>query len=241
MMGIEAIKDLAHELALRAAMEELEPYQPADADEPLRWRTCPAPNLGNYRPYGWRLVDEVTVDKGWGAPGLDFDELKQWCSERVAEDETAGFAITAEGQWSVTIGYFTQDDSIEAQVDDSWGEQVDANDLTFCDDCGEILENYPSVCPHCSFRLSVDPLQDDHYGDGGAYEYGKEQYEEGVRRSDNPYPQDTGAFAKWDEGWLEAWKERGEEVGADPDEAPPAAFTDPKGVDPLFDLGDFTK
>lgn len=165
MMSLETILYYEKQAALRSKVEELEPYTPASPEEPLRWNRVPIPNLGSYRPSGWQLVCAAFVDSSgvgysW-EPAMTQDVFARWVSSIVETDPTAGFAIISEGEFQVHVGYFTQDapapktvwaefgaaypgESFPGHAEDdlhedycpNCGALVDADDFTYCEDCG---------------------------------------------------------------------------------------------------------
>ena len=164
-MSLQAIADLARELAIRAADQEIEPYSPASASEFDNWdRRIPIPNIGDYRPDGWRLIDYVTVDKtGFGQswePALTIPAFIKWAAEKWQADNQAGFAIIEEGQFQLVVGYFTTDDEIEAETDDSNGIKAEDLNIEHCPECGFPYDGDDEdikECPDCHTKL-VDPL-----------------------------------------------------------------------------------
>jgi hypothetical protein len=113
MMDLRTIKALEDEQAERAASERSEPYVPWDCAEIQEYalaRPFPFPNIGSYRPDGWKLVDEWLCDKtGWGQesePALTVDGLKRKLVLDCEAHETHGFAIISEGQFQIVLGVF---------------------------------------------------------------------------------------------------------------------------------------
>lgn len=161
MMSPQVIADLARQQAVRAAAYEVEPYVPADRDEPLRWRSVPVPNIGDYRPAGWCLIEHVLVDKtGWGAdwePALTIEQFKQWASEKVDGAQNmgfrAGFAIIEEGQFQVVIGVFSDDPERWLECED----EQEAFNITWCERCEEPYEEGEGECPWCGHNLDQLP------------------------------------------------------------------------------------
>jgi hypothetical protein len=157
MMSASAIADLSRQAAVRAAAYELEPYVPADNIEPLNWVNVPIPNLGDYRPEGWCLVEHVLVDKsGFGVewePALTLRAFKAWASQKVDGCQNngcqAGFGIIEEGQFQVVIGFFTDDPDLVGNCDDTREEY----EIAWCDNCEEPYEKDEddSACPWCGY------------------------------------------------------------------------------------------
>jgi hypothetical protein len=156
MMSLQAIADLSRQQAVRAAAHEIEPYAPADPDEPFKWNTFPFPNIGDYRPNGWCLVDTAFCDKtGWdnSGPAMSADALRIWVSERVQIEQDkgyrAGFALVEEGQFQLYVGYFTDNPDVVAACDDNREEY----EIVYCDVCDEPYEKdeNDSACPWCGY------------------------------------------------------------------------------------------
>ena len=64
------------------------------------------PDLGNYIPKGWRVIQEFFVDNsGLGEPG----EMALTCCQFISKvKEGLGYAITQTGQFQVYIGEFEE-------------------------------------------------------------------------------------------------------------------------------------
>jgi hypothetical protein len=111
MMSISAILSLREEAAQRARRRQDQPRVFFDAQD-VETHFSRVPNLGDYRPKGWKLVEHRLVDKtGWdpedaGGPALSLNAFKRWLSEHVADE--SGFAIIEEGQFQVVVGRFAQ-------------------------------------------------------------------------------------------------------------------------------------
>jgi hypothetical protein len=110
MMSLSAIRELADERARIAAESNLQPYVPFDAAEIDRWPRFPFPNIGSYRPEGWKLIDDWLCDKtGWGAlhePALTVNQLKARLKQHADAEQTYGYAIIEEGQFQIVLGVF---------------------------------------------------------------------------------------------------------------------------------------
>ena len=103
MMTGETIRQLSDEQAAKAAAEAREPLV-AWCDRDRAVFRCP--NIGSYRPKGWRLVRELFVDKsGFGQPGEPALTAEQFLDE---VKEGFGYAIIEEGQFQIYIGEFEQ-------------------------------------------------------------------------------------------------------------------------------------
>lgn len=110
MMSIEYIQELANDAATLARHQRLEPKVVADTpflDEDLR----SIPNLGDYVPEDWELIESHFVDSsGVGEEGeasLTFDQFKT--KVRIAmtdQDAVFGWGLIQAGQFQVYIGQF---------------------------------------------------------------------------------------------------------------------------------------
>jgi hypothetical protein len=104
MMSLALIKELSREQAARAAAEDLEPLVIWDTKD-IR---C-IPNLGDYRPEGWELVETYFVDaSGFGAPGEPALTLDEFLAKIVPG---RAYALIEEGQFQVYVGEFVKEES----------------------------------------------------------------------------------------------------------------------------------
>ena len=109
MMSIEYIQALATEAATLARHQRLEPKVVAEnplLDEDLR----SIPNLGDYVPEHWELVDTHFVDKtglgGLDEPAMTAHQFATMVRTEIAKDEIFGWALITEGQFQVYVGQF---------------------------------------------------------------------------------------------------------------------------------------
>jgi len=177
MMSTETILALSRQVAVKAAYLEIEPYIPASPDECLNWNHVPIPNIGQYRPAGWCLVEYHTVDKtGLGResePAMTIPAFKKWAADQVRKQNGhAGFAIIEEGQFQVVIALFTDDPADVAGCEDGKEEY----DITECPECGDPIEKkdgkLPDYCPWCDEDLRPRPFEEGDQVDVPAPEYG---------------------------------------------------------------------
>ena len=175
MWSTSVITEFSRIAAVKAAAYDKEPYQPASADECLAWgETFPfIPDLGQYRPDGWKLVEHEMADaSGFGAewePALTPRQVRQWCAERVSKDPTAGFAIIEVGQFQVVIGYFTQDPDIAAE--EVAGYQQGDFEIDYCPHCGDPIDSNKDIetCPWCENSLTDEDEDEDEDNWGDEY------------------------------------------------------------------------
>lgn len=101
MMSLESIEQLSREAGEQAADEEREPLIAfVDKDEAM----VKCPNLGDYVPDGWKLIDRLFVDKmGFGDADGRCLTVEQFI-EKVKSG--LGYAIVEEGQFQIYIGVF---------------------------------------------------------------------------------------------------------------------------------------
>lgn len=105
MMSLETIRALTREVAREAAEEHRTPLVPyGDVEETIRG----IPNLGAYRPKGWRLVKRLFVDKsGLGSesePAMTFRAFCAWVTDHL--DKEYGYGLIEEGQFQAYVGVF---------------------------------------------------------------------------------------------------------------------------------------
>jgi hypothetical protein len=110
MMSLAAIQDESRRAARRAAKAALLPYVPIHEDEVKTYPPFPFPNLGDHRPKGWKLVEELFVDSsGFGEddePALSISQLKDKLIKLQGSDKTYGYGITETGQFQLYLGVF---------------------------------------------------------------------------------------------------------------------------------------
>jgi len=110
MMSIEYIQELANDAATLARHQRLEPQVLAEnpfLNEDLR----SIPNLGDYVPENWELVETHFVDgSGVGEEGeaaLTFRQFVTKVRTVIAnKDEIFGWGLVQQGQFQVYIGQF---------------------------------------------------------------------------------------------------------------------------------------
>jgi len=107
MMSLETIKSENRKVATKAAKSGKLPYI-VEAEDIAEWQrkrcSLPFPNIGNYRPEGWKLVDELFCDSsGFGSrnePALTYEQLIETL------EVGKGYAIIEVGQFQVYVGVF---------------------------------------------------------------------------------------------------------------------------------------
>lgn len=103
MMSESAIIDQSIAQGRKAAKSGKEPYElwPGEVN---RMPPFPFPNIGDYRPTGWELVDTLLCDKSrFGSPSEPALTVAQLL-ERLRPG--FGYAIIEEGQFQVVVGEF---------------------------------------------------------------------------------------------------------------------------------------
>ena len=111
MMGLSEIRHLSNEAARKAAKAKKEPYVPFDEEE-IEGKNFSIPNLGDYRPKGWKKIEDLFCDKsGWGAPGELALTIRQF-QDKILEHHRAGkiygYGMIEEGQFQCVVGVFEQ-------------------------------------------------------------------------------------------------------------------------------------
>lgn len=115
MMGIETIRQMNSERAMRAREEGLEPYVFDGVGEIDALTQFPFPHIGSHRPEGWSVREKTLFadSSGFGAPdepALTPAQLKDELRRLVeAHGSDVGFAIIEAGQFQVHIGVFDRE------------------------------------------------------------------------------------------------------------------------------------
>jgi len=215
MMSTETIVAMSRAAAVRAAANEIEPYQPSSLAEVERYpvRGFPFPNLGQYRPSGWTLVEYVMADSsGWGRedePALTIPAVVQWVQNWMTVDETAGFAIIEAGQFQVVVGYFSQDPEAVACDDCEDDGTFSSVDWFECPSCGEAVEEGEEECYVCGWYKEDEEEEDEdeEEKDPGwmdVYQQGRLAFKDGVSFDDNPHISYTWENDAWATGYGDA-------------------------------------
>lgn len=106
MMSLATIRELAREQAARAAEEDLEPLIVWDPEDAYHM-----PNIGDYRPEGWELVETYFLDKtGLGSPGEPALTIGEFYKKVVPG---RGYALIEEGQFQCYVGEFVRTEEVE--------------------------------------------------------------------------------------------------------------------------------
>jgi hypothetical protein len=107
MMSLAQIAENSRKAAKKAAREHRKPYLFEEEDR-VKFPPFPFPNIGDYRPGGWKLVETYFVDSsGWGSPGeaaLTIDAFLQVLKPGF------GYAIIEAGEFQVYIGEFRREE-----------------------------------------------------------------------------------------------------------------------------------
>jgi hypothetical protein len=144
---------LARQAAIEAIYYEKQPYNPQPG-ETSRWgERAPIPNLGDYRPDGWKLIDWIEIERMFTTGQ---ERACAWIEQTLAVDSTAGFAMIEETQFTFVIGYFTQDMTIKPKRVDAFWVFAGQIEITTCPDCEEPLE-VGEACENCGY----DPEDED--------------------------------------------------------------------------------
>jgi hypothetical protein len=123
---------MSREACRKAAKTGMLPYVPLHEDEIDAFPPFPFPFLGDYRPTGWKLVEELFCDSsGFGAsdePALSVEQLKRKLTElQRTEGKAYGYGIIEAGQFQLYLGVF------ERRKYRSLGEQGRDQSDRYCD------------------------------------------------------------------------------------------------------------
>ena len=108
MLSSQQIADIADQAARKAKRAGREPLvfeSPHHVDRDYRT----LPNLGSYRPKGWKLEEYRTVDKtglDMSGPALSVPAMLAWFKSHLTGATTSGYALIEEGQFQVVVGRF---------------------------------------------------------------------------------------------------------------------------------------
>lgn len=106
MYDLATLRAMNRAAASRAAREHKRPYI-VEKEDLGSMPPFPFPNLGDYRPKGWKLIEEHFVDNsGFGSPGEPALTVNEFISKLVVGH---GYAIIGEGQFQVYVGEFTKE------------------------------------------------------------------------------------------------------------------------------------
>jgi hypothetical protein len=115
MMGLETINELSREAAKKAKRTKLLPLVLAEAEDSDKLGSYGyrIPDFGDYRPKGWKLVDEWLCDSsGFGAEyerALTVPQLRERMKEKITEGKQYGYGTISQGQFQVVLGVFEQE------------------------------------------------------------------------------------------------------------------------------------
>ena len=112
MFDLNTLRALSNDATQKAASAKRVPYKLYTPDEVNYWPPITFPNLGTYRPKGWKLVDHWLCDSsGFGnenEPALTFNQLCDKIRKLEAEGKHNGYAIIEQGQFQVVLGVFKE-------------------------------------------------------------------------------------------------------------------------------------
>lgn len=154
MLDGSTIAEISRQACVRAAAADLVPYAPINPEECLGWTPpFPIPNLGDYRPRGWALIEHrMANSSGLGCedePALTMRGFKRWCYDatKAAHQEgyQAAFGIIEAGEFQVVVGLFV-DNSLAVAVAEETEEEFEFDE---CPHCGETIEKGDTFCYAC--------------------------------------------------------------------------------------------
>ena len=110
-MDIAEIEAASRKAAILAAAEKKQPYVPFDENEIRRGNVLKhIPNLGDYRPKGWRMINSWFCDNsGFGSenePALTAAQVRAKMLDKYHTDCTYGYGIIERGPFQVWLGVF---------------------------------------------------------------------------------------------------------------------------------------
>jgi len=111
MMDLHTIHELSRQAARKARREHRQPAVPTDHDRAEmaqgRYGNFRIPNLGEYRPRGWRMIDQHFVDKsGFSSPGEPALTMPKFMQLIAKTDPSHGWGMIEEGQFQAWVGEF---------------------------------------------------------------------------------------------------------------------------------------
>lgn len=108
MLSSQQIADIADQAARKAKRAGREPLvfeSQHHVDKTFR----ELPNLGSYRPKGWKLEEYRTVDKygiDQSGPAMTIPAMLVWFKVHLTDPERSGYALIEEGEFQVVVGRF---------------------------------------------------------------------------------------------------------------------------------------
>ena len=107
MMSIQAIHDLSRKVARKAAREHKRPAMIEQEDLDTLETELRIPNLGDYRPKGYVLIETWFVDKsGFGSPGEPAMTAPEMFAKIRENGPGHGYGMIQEGQFQCYVGVF---------------------------------------------------------------------------------------------------------------------------------------
>ena len=108
MMSASQIADIADQAARKAKRAHRQPLV-FESQHHVEGAYYTLPNLGSYRPKGWKLEEYRTVDKygiDFSGPAMTLPAMLAWFKVHLTDPETSGYAMIEEGQFQVVVGRF---------------------------------------------------------------------------------------------------------------------------------------
>jgi hypothetical protein len=108
MLSSQQIADIADQAARKAKRAGREPLVFESLHHVDRvYRELP--NLGSYRPKGWKLEEYRTVDKygiDFSGPAMTLPAMLAWFKGHLTDPERSGYALVEESEFQVIVGRF---------------------------------------------------------------------------------------------------------------------------------------
>lgn len=105
MLDLQTIHIMSQQTGIKASKEKRIPFLFEEEDR-QDFPPFPFPNLGDYRPTGWKLINQYFVDNsGWGSSDEEALTIDQF---KTKLKPSYGYAIIEEGEFQLYIGEFTK-------------------------------------------------------------------------------------------------------------------------------------
>ncbi len=106
MYDLATLQAMSRDAAKKAARAHKVPFI-VEQEDLAAMPPFPFPNLGDYRPKGWKLITEHFVDSsGFGTEGEPALTVNQFLAKLTPGH---GYAVIGEGQFQVWVGEFTKE------------------------------------------------------------------------------------------------------------------------------------
>ena len=107
-MSASQIADIADQAARKAKRAHRQPLV-FESQHHVEGAYYTLPNLGSYRPKGWKLEEYRTVDKygiDQNGPAMTVPAMLAWFKVHLTDVTTSGYALVEESEFQVVVGRF---------------------------------------------------------------------------------------------------------------------------------------